>query len=269
MKDSRLIEAGYRPDWSATGRRDWGTPMVTAFLRRFALIISLTLTLALVATPTGSATNRGGIELDAIGRPTWKPVDCHLFSATIGTELSGYVEFLETLASLLPPPNHEEVAGLGIGPGAAHRPPYNSELAEGIAAQGLREGRRFSRREFSNGEGVFLTCMVVPRPGTRGSSPDFPSGRIIPNRLFPIVGQGDAYRNRELFDPFLDFEVPPLTSAIGFDVDGHSHFPVVLATNADFGPDVDLRGRYRYDLTMTDSSDKGWRLKADFVIGRR
>jgi hypothetical protein len=116
--------------------------------------------------------------------------------------------------------------------------------------------------------------MVVPKQGTLGSSPDFRRGRIIPNRLFPIEVEGTAYRNHRVFDENFDFEVPPLTTDIDpdFDVDGHSHFPLFVVTNFDFrpkdGPTINVRGRYRYDITLTDTAGKGWRLKADFVIAR-
>lgn len=247
--------------------------MFPVVVRRCALIIALALASVLWITPGASAT-RGSIDLESIGRPIWKPVDCHLFSATIGTEASGYAEYLETLGSLLPPPRHVPITALGIGPGSPHRPPYSHELDEGIHAQNLHEGTRFGPGEFSTGQGVFLVCMVVPRPGTRGSSPDSPAGRIIPNTLFPIDAEGTAYRNLRVFDENFDFPVPPLTPAIDsrFDVDGHSHFPVSFVTNFDFrpmdGPPISVRGRYRYDITLIDTAGNGWSLKADFVIAR-
>jgi len=110
----------------------------------------------------------------------------------------------------------------------------------------------------------------VPSPGARGSSPDFRNGKIIPNRLFPVTVDGAAFQRGRLFDPNFDFQVPPLTAQLDprFDVDGHSHFPVFFATNADFGPKGDLRGRYRYDIEFRDASGQGWRLQAHFVIGR-
>jgi len=246
---------------------------VAGALRRFAVILTLALASMLSIVPSADAA-RSGIQLKAIGHPIWKPVDCHLFSAAIGTAATEYAEALATLGSLLPPPRHVINAKLGIGPGAPHRPPYKSELKKGLAAQDFHEGRRFTSREFSNGQGVFLVCMVVPKPGTRGSSPDFDRGRIIPNTLFPITVEGTAYRNGQVFDENFDFGVPPLTTEIdpSFDVDGHSHFPVSEATNFDFRPQGDtsikVRGRYRYDVTLIDSAGKGWRLKADFVVKR-
>jgi hypothetical protein len=129
---------------------------------------------------------------------------------------------------------------------------------------------RFNSTEFSNGNGVWLVWMNVPAPGTTGSSPDFASGSIIPNSLFPIHVEGVTSHNGRPFDPFLaNFDVPALDQNLDppFAVDGHSHFPVFIADNADFGPPgTRLNGSYRYLLTMTDTTGRGWRIKAHFAV---
>jgi hypothetical protein len=210
-----------------------------------------------------------GVRLTRIGDPTWKPVDFHLFSAPVGTPASGFAEFLTTVLALLPPPNHEVHPALGVGPGAPHPPPYDSELANGVAVQGFREGVRFSTSEFSDGQGVLLAWMNVPAPGVTGSSPDFASGSIIPNALFPISVVGETRHNGRLFSETV-FQVPALNSALDppFDVDGHSHFPIFIADNADIADkaDAQLRGSYRYEFTMKDQSGNGWRVEAHFAV---
>ena len=61
-----------------------GVLMVSVVVRRFALIIAVALASVLCITPGAGATRRS-IDVEAIGHPIWKPVDCHLFSAAIGT----------------------------------------------------------------------------------------------------------------------------------------------------------------------------------------
>ncbi|KGN42584.1 hypothetical protein N801_15895 [Knoellia aerolata DSM 18566] len=234
------------------------------------MLVALVLPVFLGPLPAARA-DAGGVQLKPIGTPSWQPVDCHLFSAPVGTAASGYAEASDTVGRLLPPPDHvPRPPLLAIGPGAAHTPPYDTELGDGIRALGFHRGHRFTASEFSEGAGVFLVCMVVPDPGVVGSSPDFASGPIIPNSTFPIHVEGVATRNGDPFDPFLtNFDVPPLTTSIdpAFDVDGHSHFPIFVATNADFGPaDSDLRGRYVYRFTMVDASGAGWTVGAHFVV---
>ena len=69
-------------------------------------------------------------------------------------------------------------------------------------------------------------------------------------------------RENATFDvPALDDVDPP------FLVDGHSHFPVFIADNADFGPSgTPLPGSYTYDLIMLDNSGSGWSIVVSFVI---
>lgn len=233
-----------------------------------ALIVGLVApTIPLSADPPPAQ----GVRITPIGNPTWKPVDFHLFSAPIGTAASGYAEFLTTLLALLPPPNHVFHPMLGVGPGAPHLPPYDSELANSVANLGFHQGVRFSRSEFSNGLGVYLVWMNIPAPGTTGSSPDFTSGPIIPNTLFPIHVAGADLHNNRLFSAEGGFDVPPLDNNLNppFNVNGHSHFPVFFADNADFAlsPGANLHGSYVYQFVMTDQSGNGWSIKAHFALG--
>ena len=234
-----------------------------------------------VAGPAaGDSTHHGGTSADApasqhvqlrpIGTPTWRPVGFQLFSAPIGTADSGYVEFGETMEALLPAPNHVPHPDLGVGPGAAHQPPYDDELAAGVDAQGYHERGPFTLSEFSNGNGVWLVWMNVPHPGTQGSSPDFLVGPVIPNELFPIHVSGFSTHRGERFSTLTDFDVPPLDAIEPpFDVDGHSHFPVFIADNIDFGPpDANPFGLYRWQFEMIDQSGAGWRIEARFVVRR-
>jgi hypothetical protein len=239
---------------------------------RSSLLILLSLaTLTLPAVPVSAGPpSAQGVHITPIGNPTWKPVDFHLFSAPVGTPETGFAEFLATALALLPPPNHQFHPVLGVGPGAPHDPPYDSELATGVAAQGFHEGVRFHTAEFSNGMGVFLAWMNVPAPGTTGSSPDFASGPIIPNRLFPIHVSSTDQHNGRKFSDVAEFDVPPLDQSLdpSFNVDGHSHFPTFLADVADFGPvGAKLPGSYEYRTVMLDQSGNGWFIRAHFAVG--
>jgi len=214
------------------------------------------------------------VELERVGDPAWRPVDVHLFSAPVGTAASGYAEFSTSLFALFPPPAHQPHPDLGVGPGAPHGPPYDREVARGIArngpANGFVEARAFTTAQFSAGNGVFLAWVNVPDPGVTGSSPDFASGPIIPNGTFPITVSGVATRDGLVFDAALaNFAVPPLDERLEppFAVDGHSHFPLVTATSLDFGPPgTAAAGRYTYTLRLTDRQGDGWVVRAHFVV---
>jgi hypothetical protein len=155
----------------------------------------VSLILALVVTAAASAA--GNIQAKPIGDPIWKPTDLNLFTAPIGTAASGYAEFGETTRAILPEPNHRPHPGLGIGPGDPHAGPYNHEIRRGLKSLGLHRGGQFTAADFSDGNGVWLAYMVIPRSrgsAPNGSSPDFDFGPIIPNRLFPIDVTGFAER---------------------------------------------------------------------------
>ncbi|MCB0257425.1 MAG: hypothetical protein KDI55_27190 [Anaerolineae bacterium] len=240
--------------------------------RRFRLAMLLLTAMVFVlptAASAGGPPPTQGVHLTPIGNPTWKPVDFHLFSAPIGTAASGYEEFLETALGLLPEPNHTFHPDLGVGPGDPHDPPYDQEMADGVVAQGYHEGVRFNQSEFSDGMGVWTAWMNVPYPGTTGSSPDFTSGPIIPNSIFPIHVNAVSTHNGAPYSDVFDGDVPALDGSIcdNCAVDGHSHFPFFLADNADFGPPGGkIRGSYTWEVTMIDATGNGWQFDVHFAV---
>ena len=237
---------------------------------RVVLLSLLSIPLALALSTSAVAQNeRAAVRIEPIGSPTWKPVDFHVYSAAVGTADDGFAEFTQNTVAVLPPPKHQLCAELGIGPGTPHQPPYNHEIDRNLDATDFNESLVFRVPEFSPPNGVWATWMVVPYPGTIGSSPDFASGPIIPNTLFPIHVVGQAFRNNLLWDPNLGgSDVPPLTDQLScpFSVDGHSHFPIFFADNASFGLGGPATGDYEYRVTMTDSTGNGWSITVRFKV---
>ena len=245
---------------------------ILAVLVAVVAIFSVAAAVSASVSPTAIPVSRG-VRIEPIGNPTWMPVDFHLFAAPIGTEASGFEEFFhETMPALLPPPNHTLIPWTGIFPGAPHAGPYDSELANGVSTNGYREHVRFLKREFKDGRGIMLVYMTVPYPGTTGSSPDSPSGPIIPHSLFPIHVEGVAKRNGRLFDPYLVNTDVPVLGSIGYPgYDGHSHFPMFIVTNLElhnlYGlKPVKANGSYLYVITMLDQSGNGWRIRTHFAV---
>ena len=236
------------------------------------LILASLMTATVAHATTGRKTSL--VRLERIGHPAWEPVDLHVFTAPIGTATDGYAEFGQTQAIILPPPHYLQYPCLGLGPGTPEAPPYNNDFAAGVENAGYREGHVFAPRQFSDGRGVYFVYMVVPRPTSSnlGSSPDFSRGPIIPNSLFPIQVNGASFRNFKSYDPSLaNFAVPalndPCIKTPPFDVDGFSHFPILLADNSDFGPPgTELHGIYTYKVKMQDSSGSGWSISARFRV---
>jgi hypothetical protein len=140
-----------------------------------------------------------------------------------------------------------------------------------VARLGFAEKTVFDVSEFSAPSGVFLIWMNIPGPNApTGSSPDFASGPIIPNSIFPVRIAGDVYRNGAIFEqnafgynvPSLNALNPPL------NVDGHSHFPFFGAEADVFGPAglTDFTGAYEYRMTMRDVNGNGYNISARFQV---
>ena len=111
---------------------------------------------------------------------------------------------LRSRRALMPPPKHVFNAVLApVGPGVAHPPPYDSELADGVAALGFHEGVHFRSSEFSGANAVWLAWMNVPMPGTMGSSPDSMFHARSSRTSLPDPRRGGLYHNNNVFDPFL------------------------------------------------------------------
>ena len=237
---------------------------------RFALSFALIMAIIVGYAPASmaSAGSDSVVQLTQIGHPRWHPANFLMFSAPIGTA-PDFAGFATTALAILPPPNHVFNPDLLVGPGAPHSPPYTNELANGVAALKYHQGQSFNAAEFSNGNGMWLVWMNVPKPGTTGSSPDFTSGTIIPNSVFPIHVEGISLRNGEVFDPYLvNTNVPALNAlTTPFNVDGASHFPMFIADGLELGPaGTNPPGNYEYQMTMTDAQGNGWSIVADFTI---
>lgn len=176
----------------------------------------------------------------------------------------------------MPAPNHQYFPGLGVGPGAPHRPSYTRELRHGIAALDFHQGSIFTLKEFSVPNGVLLGWMTVPLPGTtRGSSPDFTVGPIIPKELFPITVSAPLFHRGQQYDisefsiPALDALEPPPDPPFDVEIHGHSHFPVFIADASIFGPPGSSPlGGYAFHVTMLDQTGRGWSIEARFVVVR-
>lgn len=199
-----------------------------------------------------------------IGSPLWEPVDYHQFSVAVGPQFENYGV---ATASLLPPPNHEVHQNLGVGPGAAHAGPYDTEVAAGVTAQGYEEHTTFSQVDGLLPNAIMAAWMMVPSAGApEGTSPDSAAGPIIDNTLFPIHVKVDSYLADVLLDGYsYEFDVPALDAQLDppFDVEGHSHFPMFAAAVFDGLPQP--TGTIETRVSMVDAAGDGWDLTLTFI----
>jgi hypothetical protein len=246
------------------------------FLRIVLLsLLAIGVEVAVVAPLVAADCGQVPVQIKPIGHPIWKPVDFHVFSTAIGTADDGYAEFSQTLTNLLYPLRHQSCASLGIGPGDPHvgadpnHPTYVHEMEAGMNVMNYADSNVFRAAQFSGDQGVFAVWMVVPNPGTTGSSPDFAAGPIIPNSLFPIHIYGVTYRNNQVWNSGVaSFDVPPLNDQLScpFLVDGHSHFPIFIADSSVFVVGGLPTGHFEYRVKMTDTTGNGWFITIGFTV---
>jgi hypothetical protein len=235
-----------------------------------------TLVIAAAAFAGAPAVCAGAPVLTQVGNPVWEPVDFVTFSAPAGT----LDEFFQVFQRLFPPPNHRRyvVPEDFIGPGAPHPPPYNTEVSRGLANLGLQSKEVFEVAEFT-GEpnGVYTSFLLVPRSNApNGPSPDFASGPVLPNAIFPISWTSVVLRNGVLFEDQGVLEIPALgaigtaTDAAGNSVNftglNWSHIPAISETDPRFGPPgISSAGDYAFTGSLRDASGNGW----DYVVSFR
>lgn len=236
------------------------------------LVVMAVVAAGLLASPVFAGEPQVPVQMKAIGHPIWKPVDFHVFTARVGN-LPDIPDFAKNMENLLYPLRHQDCGGLGRGPGDPHQPPYIHEMEAGVDIMNFIDTNVFKLPEFSLPQAVWAIWMNVPNPGVIGTSPDFVSGPIIPNSLFPIHVAGVTYRNNQVWDQWVGtFDVPPLDDqlpepkCLKGPVDGASHFPIFYAEAADFGPGGRLPGRYELRVTMTDTSGNGWSIIVPFTV---
>jgi hypothetical protein len=185
--------------------------------------------------------------IDRVGNPIWRPVDFNLFAAPADTFDAFLAVTDSVLAATAPPSN----------------PPYDNVISAGLASAGYQDASAFLPSDIAGQpSGVFYAYIVIPDPGVTGSSLDFASGPIIPNRLFPITDDTDLLQNGIIVDPEFDGETTALT---GFD--GYSHTTAFFASHAGFfPPGSELPGSYEFRSVLRDAEGNGWNISVPFEV---
>jgi len=222
-------------------------------------------------------TSDGGAEaddvaatLDRVGSPLWKPVGLVQSVAVIGTWFDNYAAYL-ALGECLLSPNHsyDNVNG-GFGPGQAHAAPYDSEIIDAASGCGLVQGAAFAEGDFfsAEGGGVVLSLLLVPEEGgLTGSTPDYATGPVISDGLFPLTVDGAVFKDGELVDDDFDEPYASLSSRGGTE-DGFSHVPLSWACSPDSFEPVgeSYVGAYGWLVARRDANGDGWDVRVPFEI---
>jgi hypothetical protein len=185
--------------------------------------------------------------LDRVGNPIWRPADINLFAAPADT-FDAFLSVTDSILVATAPPSN---------------PPYDDIITAGLASAGYQDASIFLESNI-NGQpsGVYYAYVLEPDPGETGSSLDFASGPIIPNRLFPLTDDTDLLRNGIIVDPVFDAEY---SAVAGFD--GYSHTTAFNASHAGFfPPGTELSGTYEFRTILRDAESNGWNITVPFEV---
>jgi hypothetical protein len=210
------------------------------------------------------------VRFTPIGDPVWQFVDPHFFSALVGADGS---QVIPTGLSILNPPGQSYYTfnpSLGFGPDQPNPGPYFNEIGRGLARAGIATKRVLSPAEFEGDNGIWLGFMAIPScRAPFGKSPDAPNGRIIPDAIFPITGQGVLNKDGNVYDPYFSITVPKMNDALpGNGYQGYSKAPFFAIDTREFAGHAgeDPTGHYVFEETYTDASGAGWTLRGEFDI---
>ncbi len=191
------------------------------------------------------------------GVPTWSVVGAELFVAPMTAD---------TAKCLLEPKHRFD--GLVWLPNTAHPEPFTGEFADAVDSCGFEAKNAFSEEEFSAPNGVFLGLLAVG--SAAGSTPDYDEGTFIPSEKFPMVVDGDVRRDLVIVDSDQDRSYPdPI--GLGYNVDGHSHVPLLFQMNLERMPaGATPPGNYTFRLAIRDATSQvdptGWDIEVPFTV---
>jgi len=203
----------------------------------------------------------GGYEVELnetqVGSPAWGIVGAELFVAPMNAETAKCV--LE--------PNHRYDLGVWL-PSSIHAEPFDDEFGDAIDGCGFEFKSTISSEDFTSPSGIFL-ALIVEGSGS-GSTPDYESGGYIPADKFPMVIDGDVRRDLVIVDGDQDRTYPDPIS-LGYNVDGHSHVPLLFQMNLERMPaGATPPGDYTFRLSIRDASaavsEAGWDIEVPFTV---
>ena len=203
------------------------------------------------------------------GDPAWKPVGFQLLSARVGTAADGFQDSRKVWKCVISEPEHVFNAQAKIMvPGKAHPPPYDKEAEQGVKKCGYVSRKTFTTDEFKDPFGVFIFFIVIPIQGKAptGSSPDFTSGPIMPNALFPMSTGAELWAGTIRIGSGWKGSYKS-TNALGVKGEGHSHLPYSQWVNfKTITNPAEKRGKYTFRHFLTDSAGAGWTIDIRFDL---
>jgi hypothetical protein len=206
------------------------------------------------------------VESQAQGAPRWSPAGFQQFSAPMGSKSDSLKYAQATILSALGYPKHvyDPIAQI-MAPGTPHAP-HEQEVAESVMAAGWTSTGTLPALDFAAPGGLFLIFLLFPNANAPiGATPDYASGKVLPDSLFPISIDADALYGNVIFYTALDSKYPALGSIQpDSGLAGYSHIPLVFALNSDNV--IPATGFYRWRIRVIDATGSGWTIVVHFRL---
>jgi hypothetical protein len=191
------------------------------------------------------------------GDPKWETIGWQTFSAPQNLATA---ELVWT--------HHTWIDALGsFAPGAAHPPPYNSEIDDAIARNGWDPGDVFFVSSWTAPTGLMFAGALVPSPDApSGKTADYASGPMIPDTV-QIGFDADLLQGTTVVDPAFDGTYPTLAElapAGGFD--GWSHMPFTFGEDTRFIAGTPGDYALRIHIFEVATPANGWLIEIPFQI---
>jgi len=148
----------------------------------------------------------------------------------------------------------------------SHGPPYDGELAAGMASNFLVDATHFVADDISLApDAVYFIFEIVPDPGVVGQTRDFASGPMIPNSVAPIAHDIDMWLDGARVDRMLGADGDTNGDLV---FAGFSHVPIIHVAwyPWDDDPQAGPNGSYEIRESLRDVDANGWDMVVPFVV---
>ncbi|HMF39206.1 MAG TPA: hypothetical protein VKQ32_00865 [Polyangia bacterium] len=204
----------------------------------------------------GTAVSCAAPTIDAeivTGTPAWTATRWAVYVAPLGYMTDPPTTTAASQAALWAPKHGYDAVQNLIKSLVPHAPPYDTELADGLAQTGYQDTGCVPASAFVAPSGVLISGMLIPSANAvNGTSFEVPTaGPVIPGGS--LVFDADLIRNGVVIDPYFDSTYPDVATIYGDStLTGFRHIIVNFGENTDFSAGATLSaGNYDFRIKIS------------------
>lgn len=193
-------------------------------------------------------------EVIVAGTPTWKLAELLVYAAPVG-DLGNSNPFNASVQSVLAP-NHTFDSTFDMFKSTVvHAPPFDGELAAGIARTSFENSRCFRLADLAGANGIVFSLNLVPSANApTGVTFEQPNGGPM-IQFSTLDSDADLFVDDELVDPNFDSQFLKAGAVYGTGggkgaVEGYGHMLLNYAENQALSPAPLKAGKYRLEIHL-------------------